>query len=161
MRKPRAPKIRAKFHEIISKMPSAGMETIDAVKLLRKHHPNLIAEELNDIIEIGLMRFAGEAFSRRSSAIMAAHPNLFGEYGAPPIIKVRLETKKGPRNVNKNLDKATVEEASTFADRKRRPSPPVTEEIKELLRLIEFVRERGAKESDNLFEAWEIARESA
>jgi hypothetical protein len=45
MKKTRAPKVRAKLHELISDMPSNGLETAELVKKILQLHDNIVSEE--------------------------------------------------------------------------------------------------------------------
>ena len=158
MKKPRAPKIRAALHSIISKLPSGGLGTEDIVKRLRKEHAQLVDEEINDVIEAGLMRLAGDALQRRTGATTSTQIELFAEYRIPRTYTIRVRTPKGSKSIHKKLADMTLADAMAFVEQHSVVPINYKPDVAEVSRLIEFVKAHGAALTDMLVTAWQEAK---
>jgi hypothetical protein len=157
MGKRRAPKIRAEFHAIISHLPSAGLSTLEIVRKLQRDHKALIELEIADIIELGLMRLAGDALQLRSGATSTAQAELFAEYAVPKKFTLRVRTPKGTKSIHKDIANITINDAELYIEQHSRPPTPKPD-VAEVAGLLDLVKANGAKGTDNLMEAWKAAK---
>src|SRR5262245_19251961 len=80
VRRRRAPAIRSYLSEIVGDLTDKGASSEEIVRELKRRQPQAIAKELDDVVHIGLMKLASEAYGRRPGSPNSAQLELWEEY---------------------------------------------------------------------------------
>jgi len=147
-----APKVRHLLAQMISNLPSEGMTTVKIIAAMRTKHPEIIAAETPDLVEVALTRIVSQTGGRNSNATPNVTPDLFGEYGIQPTLFVFAKT--GQEKILKNIGDVTVAEAERYVSKHRKPSTKLPKKVAELGRLAQDAKQSGAKPEDKIGEWW-------
>jgi hypothetical protein len=154
MSQTRAPKVRVELNSIISRLPSAGLTNEEIVRELMRTSGHIVKIEIDDIIEAGLKKIAGEVLAWRSRSKSTVQLELFKEYGIPENYTLRIPGKKP---IHKNLSDMTYADAKLYVAQHERPRLP-SRKVAEVARFLAFADSIKAKPHDKLLEIWEEAR---
>jgi predicted nucleic acid-binding protein len=160
MKRVRASKVRNLLGTIVSRLPSDGLTTEKIIADLRRDHPDAIAAETGDLIEIALVRLVSQVSSLRSSSTVNFQVELFEEYAVKRRIVLMVETPTGFEKVWKNIDDVTVAEAERYVALHERVPVRLSVDAKELSRLLTDVRNYATSPNDKLVNAWAAARDA-
>lgn len=155
MKKTRAPRFRAECYTVLRSMPEAGITAEDLVKKIRKTKPEVIEQELLEIIEAGLVKIASETLAK-APAILAAQTELFQEFSMPTRFSIR---RPGKKPVHIDIKDMTVQDARLFLGQ-HGPRESIPKKVLAVARFLKLAEKLKAKPTDRLIDVWERARGS-
>lgn len=157
-RKKLAPETRNLLAAIKGKMAPKGAESAQIVAAFKRLHPDVLARETADLLDIALMKIAGTVGSRRPAGATSAQLEMFTEYALPPTLLIRLDDG---RRIHKSVLSMTPKVARTHIAEHVRPRPRVMPaELKELARCLDDVEPYKKSESSTIGECWIAYRDS-
>ncbi len=150
-----APQVCSLLAVIKGKVAHKGATSEEIVAALRKEHPEAIKAELDDILHVGLIQLANQVCRLRSGGATSAQLEMFAEYGVPKMITLRVEDTKGRvRNIHKAVGALTLAEARQHVSEHTKPRPRMSDEVKELARLVDDVQGFAKSERSTIDECW-------
>ena len=150
-----APQVCSLLAAIKGKVAHKGATTEEIVAALHKNHPEAIQAESADILHIGLTQLANQVCRLRSGGTSSLQLEMFAEYAVPKMVTLRTEDSKGRlRMVHKAVGALTLEEARRHISENTKPRPRMSEELKELARLVDDVQEYRKTELSTIDECW-------
>jgi hypothetical protein len=158
-RKRKAPRTRNFLAVIKGKIARKGASSDEIVATLRRDHPEAIRAEMDDIVQIGLIKLTNDTCSLKSGSATSLQLEMFNEYDTGRMINLRVEGADGHvRKVYKAVDALTKIEARQHVAENTKPARPrQSKEIIELARLVEDMDKYG--EADwTLGRCWKASR---
>jgi hypothetical protein len=158
VRKKLAPETRSLLAAIKGKMAHKGAESEQIVAAFKKQHPEVLAREMPDLLDMALMKIAGQVGSRRPAGATSAQLELFTEYAIPPTLLIH--TADG-RRLHKSVLGMTPSACRDHISEQTKPRVRrVSAEVKELVRLLDDVEPYKKSESSTIGECWIAYRDS-
>lgn len=150
-----APQVCSLLGVIKGKVAHKGATSEEIVAALRKSHPGAIEAEKADILHIGLIQLANQVCRLRGGGSSSAQLEMFAEYGVEKMITLRTEDAKGRvRKVHKAVGSLTLAEARQHVSEHTKPRPRISEQVKELARLIDDIQEFKESELSTIDYCW-------
>jgi hypothetical protein len=139
-------------------MAPKGAQSVQIVAAFKKLHPDVLARETAELLDMALMKIAGQVGSRGPAGATSAQMEMFEEYALPPTLLIRTDDG---RRLHKSVLSITPKVARAYIAQHARPRARVLpNEVKELARLLDNVEPYKKSESSTIGECWIAYRDS-
>jgi hypothetical protein len=151
VRKRHAPEVQNLLGALKAKMALKGASSESIVAAFIKQHPDVIARENLDLVNIALMKLVGHVGAARATGSSAAQLEMFSEFAVPKTVLFRLPD--GSRE-HRQLQSLTVREGREHVLDRTKPRVRVPQRVKELARLLDTVEPFKVSGQSTIGECW-------